>query len=131
MLELTGPPRGMYFSLRNAMQPFPPFPERTSLEIGVCHFRMAKFDDMPEDDIKAYISEFRDDNIYAVAELLRRGESIESLHRITMITELFLESLKKIVDMESEIRAGRGDAGVLKEAKLMGFSDREIAELSH
>lgn len=100
-----------------------------SLEIGVCHFRMAKFDDMPEDDIKAYISEFRDDNIYAVAELLRRGESIESLHRITMITELFLESLKKIVDMESEIRAGRGDAGVLKEAKLMGFSDREIAEL--
>ncbi len=81
-----------------------------SLEIGVCHFRMAKFDDMPEDDIKAYISEFRDDNIYAVAELLRRGESIESLHRITMITELFLESLKKIVDMESEIRAGRGKA---------------------
>ena len=36
-------------------------------------------------------------NIFAVTELLRRGESIEKLHDATKITELFLEAFNDIV----------------------------------
>ncbi len=100
-----------------------------SLETGVCHFHLAKFDSFSDDELFDYIKEFKDDNVYAVFELLRRGTSIEKLHEITMITELFLESFKKIVDMESTLKANKGDIETLKSAKIMGFSDEYIASL--
>ena len=100
-----------------------------SLETGVCHFHLPKFDNFSDDVLYRYIEEFKDDNIYAVFELLRRGASIEKLHEITMITELFLESFKKIVDMEETLRANKGDIETLRAAKVMGFSDKYIASL--
>ncbi len=100
-----------------------------SLETGVCHFHHAKFDSMSEQEIIDYIADFRDDNIYAVTELIRRGMSIEKLHELTKITELFLESIKKIVDMENELKANPKNDAVLKNAKVMGFSDKFIARL--
>nr|WP_316614709.1 carbamoyl-phosphate synthase large subunit [uncultured Ruminococcus sp.] len=100
-----------------------------SLETGVCHFHLAKFDSFSDDELFDYIKEFKDDNVYAVFELLRRGTSIEKLHEVTMITELFLESFKKIVDMESTLKANKGDIETLKAAKIMGFSDEYIASL--
>ncbi len=100
-----------------------------SLETGVCHFRLAKFDDVPAEDLLTYLTEFHDDNIYAIAELLRRGESVERIHAVTAITELFLESLQRITRMEQRLAAAPQDADVLREAKIMGFSDRCVAEL--
>ena len=100
-----------------------------SLETGVCHFHLPKFDSFSDEELLDYISEFKDDNVYAVFELLRRGVSIEKLHEVTMITELFLESFKKIVDMESTIKENKGNIDVLKEAKIMGFSDKYISSL--
>ncbi|MBQ2307629.1 MAG: carbamoyl-phosphate synthase large subunit, partial [Clostridia bacterium] len=102
-----------------------------SLEIGVCHFRKAKFDDMPTRELLDYVSAFRDDNIFAIAELLRRGTEIAELHRRTMITELFLESVKKIVDAERQLEAEPGSVPTLKKAKQLGFSDKYIARLWH
>ena len=100
-----------------------------SLETGVCHLHLAKFDSMSNDEILSYIGEFKDDNIYAVTELIRRGVSIEKLHEVTMITELFLECIKSIVDMENELSANKGSVDVLGRAKKMGFSDKFIARL--
>ena len=100
-----------------------------SLENGVYHLRSAKFDGFTTEELLSYIAQFRDDNIYAIAELLRRGCSVETLHEITMITELFLESLKKIVDMEESLSRHVNDVDTLRKAKEMGFSDRYIARL--
>ena len=100
-----------------------------SLETGVCHFHLAKFDSYTDDELYSYIEEFKDDNVYAIFELLRRGATIEKLHKITMITELFLESFKKIVDMENTIKESKGDIKTLKAAKIMGFSDKYISNL--
>lgn len=100
-----------------------------SLETGVCHFHMAKFDSMSSKELLSYISEFKSDNIYAVFELIRRGESLEKLHEVTMITPLFLESFKKIVDTEKRLRENIGSVEALREAKIMGFSDKYISQL--
>ena len=100
-----------------------------SLEIGADHFYLPKFGAMATDDILAYIKEFRDDNIFAIAELLRRGTTIEKLFEITMITPFFLESVKKIVDMEGVLKANKGDLQTLISAKKMGFGDKCIARL--
>lgn len=100
-----------------------------SLETGVCHFHLAKFDKFSDSDLLQYVSEFKDDNIYAVFELIRRGTSLQKLHEVTMITELFLESFKKIVDMEEMIKANVNSVEVLKEAKILGFSDKYISKI--
>ncbi len=100
-----------------------------SLEIGCCHFHLPKFDGMTAEELRAYISQFRDDNIFAVAELLRRGESVETIHKITQITAYFLESIAKIVAMEKKLAENKGNLEIFKEAKVMGFGDKFIAKL--
>ena len=100
-----------------------------SLEIGVNHIWMAKFDNKTNEELLDYISEFRDDNIYAVAQLMRNGVSLEKLHEVTMITPYFLETIKKIVDFETVIKDNKSDIETLKEAKKIGFSDPFIAKL--
>ncbi|MCI6957689.1 MAG: carbamoyl-phosphate synthase large subunit [Clostridiales bacterium] len=100
-----------------------------SLEIGACHFHLPKFDHMTTEELLHYLEQFRDDNIFAVAELLRRDVSVEKLHEVTQITSYFLEAVQKIVAMERKLSAAPGDLDVLKEAKVMGFSDKFIAKL--
>ena len=100
-----------------------------SLETGVCHFHMPKFDGKTDEELLDYISVFRDDNVYAVFELLRRGTSVAALHEKTMITELFLESFRRIVEMENTLRQQINSVEALRAAKTMGFSDRYIAKL--
>ena len=100
-----------------------------SLEIGVCHLHMAKFDNMPNDEMVEYIKQFRDDSIFAVAQLLRNGMSVEELHEITAITSYFLEAIKRIVDFETVVKANPLNVETLKEAKKMGFGDKFISQL--
>ena len=99
-----------------------------SLEIGACHFHLPKFDNKTTEELFAYIEEFRDDNIFAVAELLRRDVTVEKLHDVTKITAYFLEAVKNIVEMERKVAASR-DLDTFKAAKTMGFSDKFIAKL--
>ncbi len=100
-----------------------------SLEIGACHFHLPKFDSLTTEELYEYIKEFRDDNIFAVTELLRRNETVEKLHEATQITSYFLESIKKIVEMERKLSTNKDNTEVLKEAKKMGFGDKYIAKL--
>lgn len=100
-----------------------------SLETGVCHLYMEKFDEMSDDEILTYISDFKDDNLFAVAELIRRGVCVDKLHDTTKITGYFLESVKKIVAKEVELKNNVGNTEVLLSAKKMGFGDKYIAKL--
>ena len=100
-----------------------------SLETGVNHLYLAKFDSYETDELLAYVKDFRYDNIFAITELLRRGVSVREIHEATMITDLFLESIQKIVAMEKKLSENVHDIEVLKEAKKMGFSDPYIAKL--
>ena len=100
-----------------------------SLEIGVCHFHMPKFDHMQTQELLDYIKLFRDDNMFAIAELLRRGERVERIHEITQITAYFLDAIQRIVEMEGKLQANVGSEEVLRQAKKMGFGDKFIAKL--
>jgi len=100
-----------------------------SLEVGINHIYHHKFDDMTNDEILEYIHEFRDDNIFAIAELLARGVTVEEVHKITYITPYFLEAVKRIVDMEETLKAHPYDEKILLDAKKMGFSDKYVARM--
>ena len=102
-----------------------------SLEIGVKHLYLAKFDDMGSRDILEYIRDGHDDRIYAIAELLRRKTDIDVISKASLMDPLFINVFNNIVLMEEKIKQDRGDNdhAVLREAKRMGFSDEEIARL--
>ena len=100
-----------------------------SLEIGACHFHLPKFDGKTTEELFDYIKEFRDDNIFAIAELMRRGVTVDELHKITQITAYFLEAVERIIAMEKNLAVNVGDLAVLLDAKKMGFGDKFIAKL--
>lgn len=100
-----------------------------SLETGVCHLHNKKFDDMSTDAMLDYIRKATDDRIYALAELLRRGVDAGIIYNRTKIDMFFLDKIKNIVDFEKVLKDNPMDAGVLSDAKMMGFSDKFIGRL--
>ncbi len=98
-----------------------------SLETGVNHLYLKKFDSFTDDELLRYIVDGTDDRFYAIAELLRRGIDVGMINHATKIDMYFIEKLKNIVDLEKEVKANKGDVAVLYKAKRMGFSDEYIA----
>ena len=102
-----------------------------SLEIGVYHLYMQKFDDVKTADLFNYIRQGTDDRIYAIAEIIRRGESLEKINELTQIDMFFLRKIRNIVAIEKEVASAPFDMDTLRLAKGVGFSDKEIAKLWH
>lgn len=100
-----------------------------SLEIGVNHLYMEKFNSEKTDSLIKYIKIGTDDRIYAIAELLRRGCETSVICTQTGIDIFFIDKMKKIVNMENKLKQCAGDMEVLYQAKKTGFSDKEIAQL--
>ena len=100
-----------------------------SLEIGAQHLWLPKFQNMTKAELTEYLHQFRDDGLFAVAQLLRLGASVDEVAALTMITPYFLEAIRGIVDMEQTLCAHKGDGETLKQAKQMGFCDPYIARL--
>ena len=100
-----------------------------SLEIGVYHLHMPKFDERTTEELFSYITIGTDDRIYAIAELLRRGDFVDDIAEATKIDRFFLRKIRNITDAEKRIKNEVFNAKALYHAKRMGFSDKEIAVL--
>ena len=100
-----------------------------SLESGENHIYHPKFNDMSVEEMLEYISKFRSDNVFAIAELFYHGVSVEKIYELTQITPYFLNAIKNIVDMEETLKLHVNDPEYLRKAKVMGFSDKYIARL--
>jgi len=73
------------------------------------------------------------DRIFRIKEALAAGVSIKTIRELTQIDRWFLYQIQDIVKMENEIRQYKHldklPADLLCDAKQMGFSDDQIAEL--
>ncbi len=99
-------------------------------------------------DIKKELHDPTDMRIFVVSKALKTGYSIEQIHQLTMIDRWFLYKLKHLVDIDLRLRefSSLADmsatmefyellefiedpifAELLKEAKVYGFSDFQIA----
>lgn len=95
------------------------------------------------DDIEKELREPTDKRIFAIAEALKRGYSVDRIHELTKITKWFLYKMKNIVDTEIKLKKLRNSVpnastwnkpedlsiDLLREAKQNGFSDLQIAQL--
>ena len=100
-----------------------------SLEIGVDHVYMAKFDSMSKAELFEYIERGTDDRIYAIARLLRLKASPKEIALATKIDVFFIGKIAHIIEIEEKLASGKWDTRLLREAKSFGFSDRAVARL--
>ncbi len=72
------------------------------------------------------------ERLFAVAELLRRGRSVDDLHALSTIDRFWLWEFAELVALENGLRAGRGgapDAALVRAAIEAGYSLRGIGSL--
>ncbi|MBQ7535388.1 MAG: carbamoyl-phosphate synthase large subunit [Stomatobaculum sp.] len=108
-----------------------------SLETGVSHLRMKKFEDWTAEQLFSYLPLGTDDRIFAAAALLRLlhlsgRDPQETAARITACTGIdrfFVDRLQNIIDEEEALQLHPGDTAWLSDATRMGFSDAAVAEL--
>ena len=100
-----------------------------SLEAGVSHIYMEKFNDFSDRELLDYIKLGTDDRIFALAELMSRSTDLGQIASATQIDMLFLDKISNIVRYEEEIKKRPWDPEVLCKAKRRGFSDRALAWL--
>ena len=83
------------------------------------------------DDLDEELANPTDMRIFAIAQALEEGYTIERIEELTKIDPWFLSRLKNIVDMKHQLQTYDGieavPADVLLQAKVMGFSDFQIA----
>ena len=100
-----------------------------SLEVGHAGFEAPSLQD--EDALWASIDTPRPDRLWALVEALRRGVSVEELHRRSWIDPWFLRNLQQLAEMEDSLSAAEPAqrAAWLRPAKQAGFSDARLAAL--
>ena len=83
------------------------------------------------DDLDEELANPTDMRIFAIAQALEEGYTLERLEELTKIDVWFLSRLKNVVDMKHTLQQYEGveavPADVLRQAKSMGFSDFQIA----
>jgi len=77
-------------------------------------------------ELEQLVTEPNDLRLFAVAEALRRGWTIEDLMARTLIDRFFIAKIARIVEIESRLSAGSSEVGAAKRA---GFSDSAIAAI--
>lgn len=85
------------------------------------------------DNLKKELSEPTDKRMFAIAEAIQCGYSIEKIHGLSKIDPWYLYKIKNIVDLAKELRHYRLEnipVALLQEAKQKGFSDQQIAILT-
>ena len=85
-----------------------------------------KFENLDEE-----LSNPTDLRIFAIAQALEEGYTIERIEELTKIDPWFIERMKNIVDFKHRLEAYNSleeiEPSVMREAKALGFSDFQIA----
>lgn len=81
------------------------------------------------ENIEEEIRNPTDKRIFAVADALKQGISIDQIHDWSGIDKFFLYKIKNIVDCEKELADGPLNPYFLRKAKQLGFSDYQISKI--
>src|SRR5689334_8083890 len=85
---------------------------------------------MHAEELIEYIKIPKWDRVFRIKDALMLGVSIGTISKVTGIDRWFINEIRKIVDLEKEIAKYKLDTlpdELLKESKLMGFSDQQIS----
>jgi len=100
-----------------------------SLENKVDHLELASLKKKSVKELMNFISMHTDERIYAIAEALRKNATVDEIYDLTKIDRFFLDKIKKIVELEEEVKAKPWDLDMFIKAKKNGFADSYLAKL--
>ncbi|WP_333784563.1 carbamoyl-phosphate synthase large subunit [Thermocrinis sp.] len=100
-----------------------------SLEMDRYGLYMPSIAKLPDEELRNAIRTPNPDRLWHIAEGFRRGFSVDEIYELSYIDRWFLYHIKQIVDFEKVLFERPLDEEVLRQAKEMGFSDREIARI--
>lgn len=102
-----------------------------SLEIGVTGLLLPGVQQRSEAELREGMVKPTDERLFVLAELLRRGMSVQEASALSTIDPFFVRKVAGIIEAEQEItRLGVNglDKDKLLSLKLLGFADAEIAK---
>src|SRR6185312_9223703 len=85
--------------------------------------------DCDEETLLQRVATPNSSRLYHVMSALTRGVSVERIAEVSRIDPWFLNQMKEIADHEKTLAGAVLDAGTLREAKRLGFSDAQIARV--
>src|SRR3990172_4131433 len=97
-----------------------------SLEIGKAGLEAEPWTD---DDLAEELERPTDERLFAVAEALRRGWSVEKIADLSRWDPFFVEKMSNLVVLEAEVRANPAPE-VIRRAKVRGFGDEYLSDLA-
>ena len=101
-----------------------------SAEIGCDHLWQKELEALGKDALFEVLAACDDRRIFAVAALLRRGVTVDTLFSLTKIDRFFLRKLKGLVELEEELAQGPLTDELYNRAKTFCFPDGVIERLS-
>ncbi len=103
-----------------------------SMETGLTGFNEIEIEGEGEAAVIAAISQQTPNRMLLIAQAMREGLSLETIHNVTKFDPWFLERIKEIVDEEATLRAGGlpDNPHEMRRLKMMGFTDARLAELT-
>jgi carbamoyl-phosphate synthase large subunit len=100
-----------------------------SLENDLSHIELNNIKSMEDSLVEKRIRKAGDERLFYLAEAIRRGVSIKTIHEWSRIDLFFLRKIEKIIQFEELVKDKPFDKEICYEAKQMGFSDISLAKL--
>ena len=101
-----------------------------SLEIGVDHIYLAKFDDYTVDQLLDFIKTPTDERLFAIAQLFRLKADLMLIQHATQIDAFFLDKIHHIVSLDKRLKEDPSEE-TLRKCKKYGFSNSYMAKVLH
>ena len=100
-----------------------------SAEIGCDRLWQKELETLDKDALFKVLAACDDRRIFAIAALLRRGVTVDTLFSLTKIDRFFLRKLKGLVELEGELAQGPLTDELYNRAKTFCFPDGVIERL--
>ena len=100
-----------------------------SLEENVDSLELPKLKGLTNEQIREDLKNVDNERIFVIAEAIRRGINVDTIHEITTIDKFFINKIQRIVKIEKRLKEEELTKELLTIAKKMGYTDQVISKL--
>ena len=93
------------------------------------HLDTLQADPLTDEPVEERLSKCDDRRLFTLFEAIRKGVSLEKIHEITRIDPLFLRSIRRLAEYETELERGLTPE-LYREGKRLGYTDAAIRRIS-
>ncbi len=81
--------------------------------------------------LRTLLAKPTDLRLYHIYDALKAGFTLEEIHNLTRVDQFYLEKIANIAGIEQKLSSGSADSKTISRARLYGFSEKQISEISN